>query len=72
MSFDGIGISRATYGDGETQAIRTVAARVEREGLVQHDVVEDGGLVEVEAGEDLAGERGRGDAAGGDERERSP
>jgi len=33
MSFDGVGITRATYGDGETAAMRLVADAAAREGL---------------------------------------
>src|SRR5690606_5591372 len=38
MSFDGVGISRATYGEGESGAIALVAEAARREGLqVAHD-----------------------------------
>lgn len=33
MSFDGVGISRATYGEGESRAMAIIAAAAEREGL---------------------------------------
>lgn len=38
MSFDGVGISRATYGDGETGAMKLMADVASREGLeVEYD-----------------------------------